>query len=658
MSAPPHPTEALAYYNSLTPAERHTVDMHLNVCADCRVLLQDYRQQDAALGALPRLRPRRVAWRPQTEPSASVWLGRLGSALATGGLSAIIWMVALYAQQAVQQAGTDGPPPGGTLSEPGLTLPPAILKPPSPWLPALPWIGLAFLVVGLLFVFSRRSRWPAVGGAALAGLLLITFVPPLSAIPNPAGLYWRLMGGYSYDPNLPFKNAFVIAGAPERLLTPRLEELIGAVGLSPLDPVQPLREFDVLRVGLHPNHPEVALVTTRFVYADGTSRIYPVPLAMPAYSVGGFWRTGWQVDGLERLRSHHLALPGQPFAAADAPIQLGPAQRLEGLSTAAHRLDEVNPYHWLWSSVRVQQLVWSPNEMHFLALLDGARARELWVVPLDGGAPWLAAVGDIHNYGWSPDSHYIVYSRVDLDAATINPARRYALAAIPVAGSRARSERQLVTGLVSDALPGLTAEGVWFLADAAAWIVDYAGGAPRLALRGLGQNHRPLGAPLPAPDGQTLAFACGTGLCLVPNLPSHLGATNPEIKFVDLANVAELSWAPDSSQIAVVTRDPNNLRPVEVVIVSRAGESIMRAAVAPRDATEAPQWLADGTGLLVQTYPQDGRRIIAVDLPSGQVLDLSQEHWDAYFSLAPGGDRLLLNNGRGDFWVAEVIRRR
>jgi hypothetical protein len=60
----------------------------------------------------------------------------------------------------------------------------------------------------------------------------------------------------------------------------------------------------------------------------------------------------------------------------------------------------------------------------------------------------------------------------------------------------------------------------------------------------------------------------------------------------------------------------------------------------------------------VQTCRYQGRRIIAVDLATRQTLDLSQEHWDAYFALSPDGNNLLLNNGRGDFWIAEVIRQR
>ena len=95
---------------------------------------------------------------------------------------------------------------------------------------------------------------------------------------------------------------------------------------------------------------------------------------------------------------------------------------------------------------------------------------------------------------------------------------------------------------------------------------------------------------------------------------------------------------------------------MRLVILSRDGATLLRRDIAPRDVTDPPQWTPDGGAVFVQTYPQDGRRIIVVDLASGQVLDLSQPHWDAYFTLSPDGKALLLNNGRGDYWAADVIR--
>jgi hypothetical protein len=492
-------------------------------------------------------------------------------------------------------------------------------------------------------------------GAILAGLLLTTYIPPLSAIPNPVGLFWRFAGGYSYDPNLPFRNSFVINGSPDRLLAPRLAVLLGAVGLSPLDPVQPLRAYEFLRVGLHPDHPEVALVTTRFIYADGTSRVYPVPLAEPEYSPAGFWRTGWDLDGLERLRSQHLALRGQPFANESSPIRLGPARRLDTLPPAAQRLDEVNPYHWLWGSVRVQHLVWSPGGQHFLVLMETSTTRQLWAVSPDGAAPYLVAEGDIFDYGWSPDGSHVLFTRFDPAAAAHDPALRYAIVSVPFDTSRTAREVQLVTGLESDVLPGLTETGAWFFSADSAWGVPYSGGAPTLLFGGL-DGLSPSGAPLPSPDGLTAAFACGRSLCLLPDLPAQLGSSAPRVIRTEIAPVSELAWAPGGDQLAVVTRDPNSLLPVDLVVVNQAGQMLFAVTISPRDATETPQWTPDGQAVLVQTYPQDGRRIIAVDIPSRQVLDLSQEHWDAYFALSPDGQRLLLNNGRGDFWEADLIR--
>lgn len=118
---------------------------------------------------------------------------------------------------------------------------------------------------------------------------------------------------------------------------------------------------------------------------------------------------------------------------------------------------------------------------------------------------------------------------------------------------------------------------------------------------------------------------------------------------------AEITWSPDGTNVAVVDRDTNHASPVRLVVTTSQGGAVLQAAIAPGDAAEAPQWTPDGQTILVQTYPYEGRRIIAVDVRSRQVVDLSQEHWDAYFALSPDGRTVLLNNGRGDFWTAQVV---
>jgi len=663
MDSPMHPRDQLAFYRDLSPSERQAVDAHLAICTECRAALEVYRRQDADLASITGIRPTRDLW-PSVAHSLTrnrragrrPFLAQLGNVLALGGLAALIWLFALQVRQISQGDGA----PASSPVEPGIALPPTSVQLPSPWLAALPWVGTALLATGGLFIFSRRSRWPAVIGALLSAFLLVSFVPPFSALPNPTALYWRLVGGYSYDPRLPFKNDFLIAGRPELQLRPYLDQLIGQTGLAPLDPAQPLRRYEILRVGLHPKKGRTALVTTRFTYADGSSRLYPVPLSGPTVDVSGFWLAGWREDGLERLRSEHLALPDQPFATSSSPIQLGAPHQLD-LAPAANRLDEVNPGHWLWSSVRVQRLVWAPDMSAFLMATESqAGSRQLWRVPLDGSEPVAVASGDIREYGWSPDGARIIYTRLDPDAAAADATHPYAAMIVDARANldyvsqefdRSGSARTLVIALSSDKLLGITTEGVWFISDQSLWLAPYSGGPAKSVLASVPSHDSAL-PPRPALDGSLIALACQEqNLCVfAPNsaLPRWTADVRP----------AEITWSPDGSRLAVIDRDPNNLRPVRLTVFSRDGEELLTREVAPFDVTEAPQWIPDHSAVFVQTYPQNGRRIIVVDIASGQVLDLSRERWDAYFALSPDGKSLLLNNGRGDFWLVEVVRRR
>ena len=647
-----HVHDRLAYYLDLAPDERREVEAHLTACAECRATLAAYQRQDAALSAMAEITTHRDlsplsggprGGRPRQLPAPRRALGYLGDALTLGGLGALGWLLVLQ----VQISDRSGVISGSAIPEPGIALPPTSVQLPSPWLPALPWVAAALLLVGILFIFSRKSLLPTVAGTVLSGLLLISFVPPLSALPNPIAVYWRLAGAYGYDPHLPFKNSFLIAGNPDQDLKPYLDQLIGQVGLSPLDPVQPLARYEILRVGLHPNDNRVALVTARFIYADGSSRLYPVPLFDPAVDVGGFWLAGWREDGLQRLRSEHLAFPDQPFAAADSPIRLGPARRLD-LNPAANRLDEVNPGHWLWNSVRVQRLAWAPDGSAFLAAMEtDPGLRQLWLIPLNGSPPVaIGPVGDIREYGWSPESQTVIYTRLDPLALAADPKRPYAIMAASRVSRAAPTV--LATALVTDKLPGLTAQGAWFFSDGSLWLAPFDGSPAQRLVADLVRDD-PVLPPRPAPDGSRLAFTCGAELCLA-TVDGTIDARVP------LPGTAEVTWTSDGARLAAVDRDLNELRPVRLVLLSRDGATLLRRDIAPRDVTDPPQWTPDGSAVFVQTYPQDGRRIIAVDLASEQVLDLSQPHWDAYFTLSPDGKALLLNNGRGDYWAADVIR--
>lgn len=647
-----HVREQLAYYRDLTAVERRVVDVHLDACAECRATLAAFDRQDAALNAIRDIRPRR-ALRPERLPVPRVWLARLGDGLVLAGLATLISLFGLQVQALAQGGGALTP----AALEPGITLPPTRLLPPSPWLPALPWLAGSLFAVGALFILTRKSLAPTLIGAVLAALLLTSFIAPFSLLPNPLGLIYRVAGGYSYDPRLPFKNSFLIAGDPAATLRPYLDRLIGLHGLAPLDPNSELERYEIVRVGLHPTQNNVALVTTRFIYADGSSRVYPVPLLRPVINFSGFWQSAWTEDGLQRLRSEHLAFPRQPFATEASPIRLG-AVRQAQLHPEANRLDEANPAHWLWDSVRVERLTVAPDGSAFLVAIETDEARrQLWLVPFNGAAPApVGAPGDLREYGFSPDSQFIVFTRVDPEAVAANPARPFAITvlsrdAAPSATSRAEVDyflpNNLVTGLASAQLPGLTRDGVWFVSEGRLWRAPYAGGDAQL-MDEVSVTPRAEFAPRPAPDGQRVAFACAAGVCvldLTTNAVTQVGNLQP----------AEMAWSADGERLAVIDRDPNNLRPVLLHVLSAGGDVEWSVEVAPRDVTDPPQWTADGRALFVQTYPQDGRRIIAVDVARRQALDLSQEHWDAYFALLPDGRSLLLNNGRGDYWIAQVI---
>ncbi|MBL8045467.1 MAG: zf-HC2 domain-containing protein [Anaerolineales bacterium] len=647
-----HYQDQLAYYRDLTPDERRAVDAHLGDCAECRALWVEYQQQDAALTAIHEIKPRRVLRRTPTHTGRQ-WLARVGDGLALAGLGALIWLFALQVQVMAQGGGQFTP----AALEPGITLPPTRLAPPSPWMPALPWVGVSLLAVGLLFVFTRKSFWPTTVGAVVAALLLTSFVPPFSLIPNPAGLYWRAVGGYNYDPRLPFRNNFLIAGDAPNTLRPYLDQLLGLKGLTPLDPNSALERYEIVSVSLHPTHNSVTLVNVRFIYEDGTSRVYPVPLMVPVVNVAGFWQAGWLEDGLQRLRSIHLDFPNQPFAQAGDPITLGNVERL-GLHPKANRLDEANPSHWLWESVRVERLVAAPDASGFLVAIEVDTARrQLWLVSFNGEPPQaIGAPGDIREYGFSPDSHYIVYTRFDPDAANVTPTRPFAInVAERVTNSRSATVTELVsyftenlvTGLPTEQLPGLTAEGVWFISDGALWRAPYAGGTPERLLDRVASRF----APRPTPDGKQVALWCGAALCV---LEVQNGQALNARELLPRVGEVQMAWSPDDTHLAVIDRDPNNLRGVQLRVVTLDGTQTVNVEIAPRDVTDAPQWTPDGQGIFVQTFPQEGRRIIAVDVPSARVLDLSQPRWDAYFTLLPDGRSLLLNNGRGDFWRVDV----
>jgi Tol biopolymer transport system component len=120
----------------------------------------------------------------------------------------------------------------------------------------------------------------------------------------------------------------------------------------------------------------------------------------------------------------------------------------------------------------------------------------------------------------------------------------------------------------------------------------------------------------------------------------------------------ELAWSPDGSRLAVVAgaapQGHSRERPPELWLVGRDGQTQRSIVLGPDGPTRAPQWTTEGRFIIVNTFPIGGRRIIAVDSNSSDAWDLSEPRWDTFAMLMPDGKQLLLWNGRGGFWKAEL----
>ncbi len=524
---------------------------------------------------------------------------------------------------------TSGAPP--TLSEPQSVIV-APVRAESWTAGGLRW-GLWVLSLGLVgalfwWLWRRKAwgKWRRRLGYVLVGLVLITFVPPFSYLPNPGALVWFLVTHtYSYDPRLPFVNHFIIGGDPTIPIARTFDGLQGQTGLDPLDTTQPLDHYEFLQV-MVPRYERTIQVTTRLTYANGSQRTYDLPVYQTNY---GFYR-GWTYDGLGRLRTEHRELAGLPFASATSSFHLGVPQRL-AVASLAQALNPLASYSYN-ATAGPDRPIWSPQEDAFLAVqaTDDAH-RDLWLVPLDGGAPTRLAP-NVTDYSWSPDGQAVVYGQGGSGA-------------VFVVNRTGQDRRELARPDIA-VLPGLSSEGAWYVQGGALWVAPL-DGSPARRLPALPAG----GATLvrPAPDGQRLAYACSAGLCL----QDRDGGAATAIAVHSPA----LAWNPGGTHLAAVAWDSSQgwPRSATLTLLTRDGMVLRQVPLTSDGPVDLPQWLPDGRHLLVQAYPYSGRRIVLVDTDSGQALDLTQPRWDSWFALAPDGKSVLLTNGRGGFWRSDLL---
>ncbi|MDQ3704587.1 MAG: hypothetical protein M3437_05070 [Chloroflexota bacterium] len=513
-------------------------------------------------------------------------------------------------------------------------------------------LGASIAMATAAAIALRRwgGRWRRVGYVAIL-LLLLGLVPPISYLPSPLGLFWLVCDCYSYDPRLPVRNAFVVAGSPEDQLRARLNSLLGATGLSPLHPAQPLRGYEFLSVKVkRPGFgaPD-AFVTTRLTYQDGSQRDFDIPvlsddLLLGAYRFTRFTSYAYSnyYSTLNRLFTVHEEFTEAPFAEPDGPITLSTPERLS-LHPDAQRLDAGNLSNWnfAFSGWGVyQSIVMSPDGSEFLVTDKyGYRddRRDLWLVKLDGSPPRRIAE-NVLFYAWSPDGGSIVYNTAE--------------EGLPVysAGKNGENRRKLVQNGYAVQVVA-TAEGAWFAENDALWVAPLDGGPPRrlssLLNGGTGTK------VVPAPGGKRVAYACGPAVCIQD--PDGKNWTRTELQ------PGEIAWNLDGSRLAVVSQagmagDPYRLYNTPIMsILDRQGRVITSAPLAPNGPTGTPQWTPDGRYIFIQTAPEVGRRIVAVEAATGLSVDLTQPRWDPWFTLTPDGKYVIMANGRGDFWRGEVL---
>jgi len=486
---------------------------------------------------------------------------------------------------------------------------------PRKW---LIWGGSVLALLGGIVALGRyRPRRRRLGRAALL-LILVTYITPFSFLPNPLGLLWSLNGGYTYDTRLPFVNRFVMLDDPTRALAGELEGLIGRTGLDPLDPHAPLLNYQFETVTLVDR--TQTQVHTEMTYADGTQRWYDLPLYgfRPIYRE--YWISSWNNDGLGRVTAAQQDLPLIPRAGADSPIQLGDPQRVP-LPVAAERLDTANTDNWLlrFEQNPVQQrLMPAPGGEAFLLTTPGRVARNLWLVPLDGRAPFALAEG-VTAYGWTPDGSWIVYTLA-------NPS--HSIVAVRPDG-RTRHE---VAQSRSAALPGLSNGGIWYTAGSSLYIAPLSGGPPTEQFLA---GPLPLGVVRPSPDERRIVYRCADHWCGQPL------AGGPLTTFARVGT--EAAWSPDGRYVALADPQP-------IIYDSAGGQALRHIPIEQTLTGTQLSWTSDSRYLLAAVFPDRGRRIIVADTVTHGLWDLSRPQWDVGFALLPKRSALLLTNGRGGFW--------
>jgi hypothetical protein len=524
----------------------------------------------------------------------------------------------------------------------------------------------AWVLVGRWARLHRKAKgntWKWIA-RALVVLLLWVAVPPFSYLPNPMVLTYMLGQNYSYDPRVPFANKMMISGDPTARLAPKLRGLVGQTGLDPLDPTQPLTDFEFTRVSYRDDWDgwsDSVIVTAQMVYADGTRRSYNIPVR-PDYSPWGFYvgfdERVWNWNDLNRVYAEHAELPYTRFAndGEAAPVQVATPQRLR-VHPVSEQLEATDESNWAMIGGGLddqQKLVLSPNGNTLLMRRWGRVGSEkslyeLWAVGLDGARTKpVRLTDDALNYEWSPDGQYVIYNQAE------DPSSVYVV--------RPDGSGKHVLNIPEDGrtrLPGLHKNGAWFAKDGRVYVAPF-DGAPAREVQGFSEV--PTNSSVyPSPDGSKIAYPF-----LNTWFVKEQGVGDPRgIQLgdhgLDSANTPgdprEVAWSHDSSMLALVTWEPGEWyqnKDATLVIFSSKGQRLREVKLADHGRAGTPYWLPDDRHILLQTMPYGGRRIVLAEMATGTAWDLTRSRWDPWFAVESEGKYLVFSNGRGGYWRADL----
>ncbi len=493
---------------------------------------------------------------------------------------------------------------------------------------------------------------------AAAVVLLISFVAPFSALPNPLGLYYLVAGGYRYDPRTPLYNVFVASldGDPIPLVTARLDALIGATGLDPLDPHHALTGYDVRGItsGASTSGP---VVDVDLYYAGGVTRQVSIPVID---------RRSWQQTGIDRLTTDHRPLPGLQLPDKSTPFQLGEPERV-----MLHDRSVTLMTRW-FLPVRSTQFEIAPDGNGLLTLaepypaaISGTNGPALWFIKFDGSAPRFIA-DNVAATAWSGSGRYAL-------GLTRASGWMFNLTGYDIA-----TDSAFPLGYTDSPTLSVVGDRVYTMYDGGLWRADLSSQTYAMVRNVPGFHSRSeVGSFAVAPNEELVAYLCETDLCLAglqtsfyqrislnieysiapvtsDIVPQAKPTAMPQGQERPALGVLSLAWSPNGEQLALVTATTDLRGRPELRVIRRDGALLTSIPLGPNGSVDTPQWMPDGTSIFLTVYPSGGRRMIIADVSRGEVYDLSQPHWDAVARLSPDGRYLIVSNGNGGLWRVPV----